>query len=263
MFPFTFQSRSDVGLSGWFLFSFQSSSDLETSRGRIPQTRCDSCSQPVHLIQRRLSGGKVYHRSCFRSEQLVFTASAWRCAKCQRILDFYLKVFFFLFLCLSGVKFAIPVIYLTVLATSKMLKCLQLLISPNVGFSWGFQVCTLWMARPSPACLATLRQQCYKGKQHKLMKKTGRRRGRNKRTKKNEAILFQHPDKAWTRLQAQLPFPGSELLAPLLQVNSLVVVVRLFLNTVVSEARFSPLPFFVQKLQNIKVNFHLFLLICK
>ncbi|XP_041812959.1 MICAL-like protein 1 isoform X2 [Chelmon rostratus] len=49
----------------------KSSADLETSReDRVsntrPRTVCYLCFKPVHLIQRRLIGGKVYHRSCFR-----------------------------------------------------------------------------------------------------------------------------------------------------------------------------------------------------
>ncbi|XP_075888324.1 MICAL-like protein 1 isoform X2 [Nelusetta ayraudi] len=34
--------------------------------GRSPRTACPLCFKPVHLIQRRLAEGKVYHRSCFR-----------------------------------------------------------------------------------------------------------------------------------------------------------------------------------------------------
>ncbi|XP_017272095.1 MICAL-like protein 1 isoform X2 [Kryptolebias marmoratus] len=51
--------------------TFKGLTDVETGgEERCPQTRsaplCDSCFTPVHLIQRRLSAGKVYHRSCFR-----------------------------------------------------------------------------------------------------------------------------------------------------------------------------------------------------
>uniref|UniRef100_A0A096LRF8 MICAL like 1 n=1 Tax=Poecilia formosa TaxID=48698 RepID=A0A096LRF8_POEFO len=45
--------------------------ELETSKedghaGPRPRALCSLCSKPVHLIQKRLSDGKVYHRGCFR-----------------------------------------------------------------------------------------------------------------------------------------------------------------------------------------------------
>ncbi|XP_061566945.1 MICAL-like protein 1 isoform X2 [Cololabis saira] len=51
--------------------SLKSPTDLEArTEGRFANTRsqtpCNLCFKPVHLIQRHLIDGKVYHRSCFR-----------------------------------------------------------------------------------------------------------------------------------------------------------------------------------------------------
>lgn len=40
--------------------------EAELCSSRSPRTACGLCFKPVHLIQRRLAEGKVYHRSCFR-----------------------------------------------------------------------------------------------------------------------------------------------------------------------------------------------------
>ncbi|XP_008413762.1 MICAL-like protein 1 [Poecilia reticulata] len=53
------------------LRSQKSRTELETSKedshaGPRPRVLCSLCSKPVHLIQKLLSDGKVYHRGCFR-----------------------------------------------------------------------------------------------------------------------------------------------------------------------------------------------------
>ncbi|XP_008294585.1 MICAL-like protein 1 isoform X2 [Stegastes partitus] len=60
------KSRSSDGLK-----RLKSLTDLETSRedhfsDTRPRTVCSLCFKPVHLIQRLLTDGKVYHRACFR-----------------------------------------------------------------------------------------------------------------------------------------------------------------------------------------------------
>uniref|UniRef100_A0A3B4AXG7 Uncharacterized protein n=1 Tax=Periophthalmus magnuspinnatus TaxID=409849 RepID=A0A3B4AXG7_9GOBI len=50
---------------------FQSLTHLEStgkyfSSDTKPRVSCDLCFEPVHLIQRRVVDGKVYHRKCFR-----------------------------------------------------------------------------------------------------------------------------------------------------------------------------------------------------
>ncbi|XP_054892128.1 MICAL-like protein 1 [Poeciliopsis prolifica] len=53
------------------LRSQKSLTELETSKedghaGLRPRAVCSLCFKPVHLIQKRLADGKVYHRGCFR-----------------------------------------------------------------------------------------------------------------------------------------------------------------------------------------------------
>ncbi|XP_069557432.1 MICAL-like protein 1 isoform X1 [Brachyistius frenatus] len=60
------KSKASDGLT-----HLKSLTDVETSREDHfvkprPRTVCHLCFRPVHLIQRRLVDGKVYHRSCFR-----------------------------------------------------------------------------------------------------------------------------------------------------------------------------------------------------
>ncbi|XP_070780130.1 MICAL-like protein 1 [Enoplosus armatus] len=59
-------TKSNDGLKPW-----KNSTDLETSRedrlsNSKPRAVCHLCFKPVHLIQRHLIDGKVYHRRCFR-----------------------------------------------------------------------------------------------------------------------------------------------------------------------------------------------------
>lgn len=57
-----------------FLFFFQGLTQLESARedhlsDTKPRVACNLCFEPVHLIQRRLVDGKIYHRACFSCRQ--------------------------------------------------------------------------------------------------------------------------------------------------------------------------------------------------